>query len=261
MNESNNKKLSKRDLNNLTVKYLNTVNTNYELTLPNKWLKWYLAPLSILIITTFFYLFLLSQKLNIILIIIMTVTYIPLSLITIVIMCIRFFLFDFGNLKSFIFKFFKDNYLIANFYTSSKKLISKVVFLNREGTFFIYQNGLYLVNPECIWLDNDKNPNSFYKLNQPNPLKFNFNYNVKKFHKALNDSIEKGIFFPPLDDEGEEIIIGYDSVSIKKFNDEKVLKDFHQDPEQNKIIMMLIGGMVILGVIFVAIIFGILIFG
>ncbi len=145
--------------------------------------------------------------------------------VVITVLCILFFAFSgvIGGIKLIkdrrkilgkLIKKFSNNYVIANFFDSSKRL-RKEVCLIRNGREIYIKNKLHIINYECIWLDDNRQPNIFFYTEIPNSIDFRFNTHIKKFRDVKG---KERLFVT--DTQGLPIDVAFDSESLKRFKED-----------------------------------------
>lgn len=140
---------------------------------------------------------------------------------------LRLFLFgDFNVLRGKIIIAVSSNFIIANFLLTQKRIVKRVCLINEDGISFNVGKKKYTVDGNCIWLDENKNPNSFYVPNLPNPLKFDF---VKYLKLALQQ-------YRKQDNENftDEIDVLYSSENLSRLKLDDYMKKMHVDRDADK---------------------------
>lgn len=188
-------------------------------------LKIYSFPIITLIVCIIISAILIFVKTPLIVMVIVLTFMFPLVLIATVFLIVKL-IYDKNQISNFLIKAIRRNFLIANFYTSNKKILKKVVLLDNDGISFKIKEQTYIVDNEKIWFDEEKNPNSFYVWDLPNPIDFKFNLETKKFD------------------------INYSSINLTKFKKDKIFYEMHTPftPEMMKILYIM-GGVLALAFI------------
>lgn len=170
----------------------------------------------------------------------------PIFLLSVLVLGVKGFL-EKRNIESFVIKKLTKNFIVANFFIENKRIMRYARVINEDGKTFNFKGGIYTLDQEAIWRDDRNFPNAFYKENIPNPLKFNF----KKYIEQTITKIQQGVNPVITTDNDELIDIVYSSKNLQQFKKEKMLQEFHRNPEQEKLIMILLG---LVGASFIAIV-------
>ena len=112
----------------------------------------------------------------------------------------------------------------------------------KDGKTFNWKGGLYTVDFETIWYDEQKHPNCFYKEDIPNPLLFDFDTLLNKSIAQINSGEKNAGVFTH---KGHTIDLSYSSKNLQMFKKEKMLDEFHKNPESEKMLMYA-GGIIVL---------------
>lgn len=154
---------------------------------------------------------------------------------------------DRNKIKGEIIKKVSKNFIIANFYRENRRIKKVVVLINKDGKTFNYNKGIYCIDKETIWLDDNNHPNCFYLENLPNPIIFGFQEDTRRFLDVVlqeKSSIAK-------DKNGRLIDLSFSSETLQQFKKDKIFQELMRDAENTKMLYILFG---ILALSFIAII-------
>ncbi len=218
---------------------------------PNKTKKYYLIPISIIILTIIFLFLVFMSNIHFLYKIMISILLTPVFIGMSMYFIIRIY-WDRKKIQSKIIKNLSKNFIIANFFLTQKRIIKRVCLIKDDGISFNIKDKLYILDFEKIWYDENNYPNSFYIPNYPNPLGFDF---LKHF-KGFIEQLKKGEEFK--DEYGNLVDVTYDSQSLDKFKKDKFFTEMHKQitPEMLKIIYIM-GGLLALslGVVFLMVIY------
>lgn len=188
-----------------------------ETQIKHKISKWYKIFGVNLILVTLVTVFLFLSHTSIIWIVIWLIIGIPLFLGSILVILIRLYL-DKNRIHDFILLKVSKNLIRANIKTKRGKVIRKYY---RVLSFeFEWNGGIYLIDEEAVWMDEDNIPNLDYFEGIPNPLIYDFetvlhNYNI---------STDKESF---IDKKGNIVDVSYSSHTLKQFKKDKLFAELH----------------------------------
>lgn len=177
---------------------------------------------------------------SIVLIIVLGMLLFPVICFSIVINLVQLYR-DRTKLRNFLIKKLAKKYLIVNFFTDDKEF--EQVAFSISGNSFEFQKGSYLLDESCIWRDENKIPNLFYKKGIPNPLIFDFSKYIEVFSKA-DDKTQ--VF----DDKNRILDLSYSSENLLLFKKDKIFQELHKETKGVGDFLIFI----IMGIIFLVII-------
>lgn len=154
---------------------------------------------------------------------------------------------DRHKIKNFATKKLSKRYIKAYIFSHNKRLLVRYCVLNKDGKTFKYNGGLYVLDKQCIWYDEENSPCSYYLENLPNPINFEFSEDIKTYiediiehHKVVN----KG-------KDGITVDVAFSSINLQKFKQEKIFADFMRNPATETMLYIALG---LIGLAFITII-------
>lgn len=219
----------------------------------NMFLEFYLMPL---VLFMFFLagdgaIFLFKQDLGFLFIIVLifyNALVFPVLLVIIGYSLIRTLFIDRNKITGAIIKKTSKTFFVMNFFLTQKRIVQRFVQINKDGLSIDYDNGIYIIDKEETWLDEDNFPNGYFLPNFPNQLKLDF----AKY--LLQISTENP---NPLDADGNTIDIMYSAKNLKIFKNDKLFYEFHQQitPETMKMIawLLILIGLMVGAIVFIII--------
>ena len=218
------KKQLKKDIKN--------IKTTYKVKSNKKW--FYILPIINIIGFTGIFFILWASNISVLWRFLYLFIAIPMILLSLVFLIGRIAL-DFKVIKGHVVQFVTKNYIVAKFYKENKRTEDVVVVLDSDSKTFKHNNGIYIVDLETIWYDRKNRPTAYYNLGMPNPIRFDFDSVIKKSQAAM----KKGQ--ATIEHMGETVDITYSSKNLEQFKKEKILNEFHKDPEATKMLMFALG--------------------
>lgn len=213
----------------------------YEVKVKSKKKYWYIIPLlnvfGSLIVLGLLFLF----KTKILYIIIYSIIIFPVFFFSGLIAFIRVYL-DRHRIVGKITKWVSKNFIVANFYRQNKRFIKIVRTIDKENATFDYKGGIYCIDLDCVWYDENNHPNSFYLEGLPNPLKFAFSNDIKDFIATQLAENPK----PAINKKGELIDISFSATTLQMLKKDKIFRELQRNPESEKFVMVLIGVIVLM---------------
>lgn len=125
------------------------------------------------------------------------------------------------------------NFIVANFFRENKRIDKVPRLVNDDGLTFNYKKGIYTIDRETIWYDDNNFPNAYYIEGLPNPILFGFDKDIKNF-------IKKFISDNPRN-EGELIDLSFSSKTLQLFKKDKIFAEFSRNPDAEKTSLILMG--------------------
>jgi len=211
----------------------------------------YIFPILNIVLSIAIFCFLAFVVKKLFLIIIFLFLAVPLTLLSIIFLIARLII-DKKKISNKVIPIFTKNFIVARFFKENRRIEKIIRVLNPDGITFNYNKGLYCVDLECVWRDENNYPTSLYKEGIPNPIKIDFTEIFKEFNLAVSKGEKKIIY------KGQSVDLVFSSLNLETFKKNKIIEDFSKDPETTKIIMFM---MLLLGLSFVAIIVIVLIKG
>ena len=156
-------------------------------------------------------------------IIVFMVIAIPVFLSGIVGLAIKLF-FDRKKISDKVTELLSKNYIIADFYTSSKRIISAVRPINSDGISFSIGKREYTVDKEEIWYDSKKRPHSFYLPELPTPIKFNFAKTIGAYFEKVKEARKDKT---ALYQNTVENDLAFSSLNLQLLKKDKIFKDLN----------------------------------
>ncbi len=197
--------------------------------------KWYyIVPFFIIFITLSLFIFFMYGLKNYLYTILFTFIGLPFLLLSIKFLVVRLFL-DKKHIKGFVIKHLSKNYIIANFYKENKRIVKTVCLLNQDGITFNHNKGLYILDLEAVWYDENNRPNSFYKYDMPNPIILDLTSIMSAFNVALAKKEDLR------DEQGKVIDIVFSSLNLQTFKKNKIIEEFSKNPEMMKLVYAMAG--------------------
>lgn len=176
---------------------------------------------------------------------------IPIVLLSGGFLFVRLYL-DNKHIKSELVKALSNNYVIAKFFKEGKRSEEYAIRLNHDNMSLNYEKGLYIVDSEAIYYNQDKRPCLDYDLGLPNPRIYD-NSNVK-----ISVSKQLATTGNPVlrDFKGRKVDITYSSTNLDMFKKDKIIHDVHSNPAMEKMMYVFAG---LLGLSFIVIVIIILV--
>lgn len=160
-------------------------------------------------------------------------------------MLFRIITYDKNYLTGEIVKRTSNNFIIANFFLTQKRIKKVVCKIDKDGISFIIGDCVYIIDREECWIDENNYINGFWLPNLPNQLRFDFGKQIEIALKKLSKI-----------KDGEQVDLGdtdifYSSQNLKKYKDDKFLAEMHEQftPEAMKMLYIAFGiiGLAIIG--------------
>jgi len=129
------------------------------------------------------------------------------------------------------------NFIVANFLKENKRTKKVYLLINSDGITTNYKNGLYTIDKNAVWYDENNYPNLYYFEGIPNPLILLSEKNIKKFISAVNNGSPN----TALDDDGNLIDISFSSQNLQLFKQNKIFEELNKNPEATKTQLALFG--------------------
>lgn len=172
---------------------------------------------------------------------------IPLTLMSLIIMAIKFIVYDYKKLRKTIIKKLSHNFIIADIFKNGKRIEEKVCLINEDGKTISDGKKDYVLDNKGVWYDGEGFPHLFYLDNLPNSVIFEFAEDLNKYVLTLQE--KKTI----PSKNGILVDVSYSSENLQLLKKDKIFAELHRNPDTDKIIMLLIGAMIIMGIIFMVI--------
>lgn len=117
----------------------------------------------------------------------------------------------------------QGDYIIATFFTSHKRISKRLIIPAEDGKSFDLGNKqIYIIDLDCVWMDENDIPNLHYVLGTPNPLKFDFTkYFNRYFERVENGENELNI--------KENLDVRYSADNLRLFKNDKIFQEMHRD--------------------------------
>lgn len=187
-------------------------------------------------------------KMGIVIFVISLFITIPVTLLCLGIMLLKFLVWDRKKLQRKIVVNLSNNFVIANIFKQGMRIDKKVCMINTDGKTITDGKKDYVVDNKGVWVDENKYPNVFVLDNLPNNILFGFADDLNKYVKTLID--KKNI---PTTQKGVSIDVSYSSENLQLLKKDKIFAELHRNPDTDKIIMMLIGLVMVISGIFLMI--------
>jgi len=197
------------------------------------------------------YAFFIFTKQSLTMFIIYSIFAIPLFIIGVILFWIRITL-DRKKIGGWFKKKLTKNFLIAHFILENGREKKEVLNMDKTGIKYEYEGGIYIVDLNCIYLDENNHPNIDYVYGIPNPLKYNYRGLIEKHinrQDLLQTTKDINEVSKVIDFEGKEVDLSYSSVNLKKFQEDKFLLEMHRETDNGldmKTILMIVMGMIII---------------
>lgn len=196
---------------------------------------------------------------NIIFIVIISIFMFPVFSVSLLYLAVRIYI-DWNKIKGVLIVNLPTEYIILNFFMPQKKIKKVIALINNDGVSCNVGKRKYIVEQDCIWLDDKGRPNQYHLPNIPNPIKFNFGKYLEEFFKALKDGIKNAktgdniveqiqLELEKLKDwDNKPVDIAYSSENLEKLKNDKIFSEFHEKPSMNDIMKVVVVMSILLGI-------------
>jgi len=156
-------------------------------------------------------------------------------------------IWDRRRLKEWLVQKFSNNYIVANFWTASKRIKQHIYLVKHEVEIY-HEKDLYIINKDNIWHDNRRRPNIYFVEGYPNSININLSDDIKKYNETdveLRNQVKNK--------KGDLIDLAFDADGLRSYKNTAWVKELLKEDGDNNPIMIIL-------IILVVIIIGIFIF-